>query len=72
MIHFLRMLYDEDISVNVDLSDTPGKDSTLAMRTSAPSQTEKYIDKIYDKAAKSELRKEILLELRHRFPAIKN
>lgn len=35
MIHFLRMLYDEDISVNVDLSDTPGKNSTLAMRTSA-------------------------------------
>lgn len=66
------MLYDEDISVNVYLSDTPGKDSTLAMRTSTTSQTEKYINKTHDKAAKSELRKEILLELRHRFPAIKN
>lgn len=66
------MLYDEDISVNVYLSDTPGKDSTLAMRTLTTSQTGKYIDKTHDKAAKSELRKEILLELRHRFPAIKN
>ena len=41
------------------------------MRTSAISKTERYIDKIYDETVKSELKKEILLELQHRFPSKK-
>ena len=62
---------DDGLSVNVDLSDTPKKNPTSTMRTSIISYTEKYIDKIYDETMKSELKKEILLELRHRFPAEK-
>ena len=37
------------------------------MRTPTISKTERYIDKIYDETEKSELKKEILLELQHRF-----
>ena len=39
------------------------------MRTSTISKTERYIDKIYDKTMKSELKKEILIELQHKFPS---
>ena len=39
------------------------------MRTSTISKTERYIDKIYDETVKSELKKEILLELQHKFPS---
>ena len=60
---------DVDIAINVDLSDTPEKKSASTMRTSTISKTEKYIDNIYDEAVKSELKKEILLELWHRFPS---
>ena len=33
------------------------------------SKTERRIDKIYDETMKSELKKEILLELQHKFPS---
>ena len=62
---------NEDIPINVDLSDTPEKNSVSTMRTSTISKTERYIDKIYDETVKSELKKEILLELQHRFPSEK-
>ena len=62
---------NEDIPINVDLSDTPEKNSVSTMRTSTISKTERYIDKIYDETVKSELKKEILLELQHRFPSKK-
>ena len=62
---------NEDIPINIDLSDTPEKDSASTMRTSTISKTERYIDKIYDETVKSELKKEILLELQHRFPSEK-
>ena len=52
----------EDIPINIDLSD-----SASTMRTSTISKTQRYIDKIYDKTKKSELKKEILLELQHKF-----
>ena len=45
---------NEDIPMNVDLSDTPEKASVFIMRT-----------------LKSELKKEILLELKHKLPAEK-
>ena len=57
----------EDIPINVDLTDTLEKDSVSTMRTSTISKTERYIDKIYDETVKSELKKEILLELQHKF-----
>ena len=38
------------------------------MRTSTISKKERYIDKIYYETVKSELKKEILLEVQHRFP----
>ena len=38
------------------------------MRTLTISKTKKYIDKIYGETGRSELKKEILLELQHRFP----
>ena len=50
---------------------TPEKNSASIMRTSTISKAERYIDKIYDETVKSELKKEILLELQHRFPAEK-
>ena len=53
---------NEDIPINIDLSD-----SASTMRTSTTSKTQRYIDKIYDKTKKSELKKEILLELQHKF-----
>ena len=59
---------DEDIPINVDLSDLPEKNSVSTIRTSTISKTEKYIDKIYEETVKSELKKEILLELQHRLP----
>ena len=62
---------NEDISINIDLSDMPEKNSVSTMRTSTISKTEKYIDTIYDETVKSELKKEILLELQHRFPSEK-
>ena len=62
---------DEDIPINVDLSDTPEKNSVSTMRTSIISKTERYIDKIYDETVKNELKKEILLELQHRFSSEK-
>ena len=58
---------DEDMPINVDLSDTPEKNSVSTIRTSTISKTERYIDKIYDETVKSEPKKEILLELQHRF-----
>ena len=60
---------NEDILINIDLSDTAEKDSASTMRTSTISKTERYIDKIYDKTMKSELKKEILIELQHKFPS---
>ena len=45
---------NEDIPINVDLSDTPEKVSVFIMRT-----------------LKSELKKEILLELKHKLPVEK-
>ena len=39
------------------------------MRTPTIKKTERYIDKIYDETVKSELKKEIFLELQHRFLA---
>ena len=62
---------NEDITINFDLSDTPEKDSVSAMRISTISETETYIDKIYDETVKSGLKKEILLELQHRFSSEK-
>ena len=47
---------DEDIPINVDLSDTPKKKSITTMRTSTISKTERYFDKIYDETVKSELK----------------
>ena len=41
------------------------------MRTSTISKIERYIDETYDETEKSELKKEILLELQHRFCAEK-
>ena len=41
------------------------------MRTSTISKKERYIDKIYYETVKSGLKKEILLELQHRFPFVK-
>ena len=60
---------NEDIPINVDLSDTLEKDSVSTMRTSTISKAERYIDKIYDETVKIELKKEILLELQHKFPS---
>ena len=51
---------NEDLPINVDLSDMPQKDSVSTMRTSTISKTERYIDKIYDETVKSDLKKEIL------------
>ena len=62
---------DEDIPINVDLSDTTEKNSVSTMRTSAISKRERYIDKIYDDTVKSELKKGILLDLQHRFSSEK-
>ena len=62
---------NEDMPINIDLSDTPEKNSVSTVRTSTISKTEKYIDKIYNETVKSELKKEILLELQHRFPSEK-
>ena len=47
----------------------PKKTPASTMRTSTITKTERYIDKIYDETVKSELKKEILLELQHRFLA---
>ena len=69
--NFLLKNINEDIPINVDLSDMPEKDSASTMRTSTISKTERYIDKIYDETVKSELKKEILLELQHKFPSEK-
>ena len=60
---------DEDMPINVDLSYKPERNSASIIRTSTISKAEKYMDKIYDKTVKSELKKEILLELLHIFPA---
>ena len=60
---------NEDIPINIGLSDTPEKDSASTMRTSTISKTERYIDKFYDKTMKSKLKKEILIELQHKFPS---
>ena len=57
---------DEDIPINVDLSDTSDKNSSSMTRTSTISKIE-IIHKIYEETVKSELKKEILLQLRHRF-----
>ena len=58
---------NEDIPINVDLSDTPEKNSVSTIRTPTIWKTERYIDKIYDKTVKGKLKKEILLELPHKF-----
>ena len=58
---------NEDIPINVDLSDTPEKNSVSTIRTSTIWKTERYFDKIYDKTVKGKLKKEILLELPHKF-----
>ena len=60
---------NEDIPINVDLSDTPEKNSVSTMSTSTISKTERYIDEIYDETVKSELKKEILLKLQRKFPS---
>ena len=60
---------NKDIPINIDLSDTPEENSVSTMRTSTISKTESYIDKIYGETVKSELKKEILLELQHRVPS---
>ena len=52
---------DEDTPINVDLSEAYEKNSVFTMRTSTTSRKERYINKIYDETAKSELRKEIFL-----------
>ena len=52
---------DEDTPINVDISEAYEKNSVLTMRTSTTSRKERYINKIYDETAKSELRKEIFL-----------
>ena len=62
---------NEDIPINVDLTDTLEKDSVSTMRTSTISKTERYIDKIYDETVKSEVKKEILLDMQQRFPSKK-
>ena len=49
-------------------SDTPEKNSVSTMKTSTISKTERYINRIYDETVKSELKKEVLLKLQHRFP----
>ena len=51
-----------------DLSNTPEEYSIFTVRISTISKTEKYIDKLYDETEKSQLKEEIQLELRHRFP----
>ena len=48
---------NEDIPINVDLSDTPEKNSVSTMSTSTISKTEGYIDEIYDETVKSERRR---------------
>ena len=58
---------NEDIPINIDLSETPEKEFASTVRTSTISKTERYIEKIYDKTMKSELKKEILIELQHKF-----
>ena len=63
----LLKIIDEDAPINVDLLDRPPKSSVSAMRISTISKTEKYIDKNYAELVKSELKKEIFLELQHRF-----
>ena len=60
---------NEDIPINVDLSDTPEKNSVSTMSTSTISKTERYIDEIYNETVKSELKKEILLKLQRKFPS---
>ena len=51
-----------------DLSNTPEENFIFTVRISTISKTEKYIDKLYDETDKSQLKVEIQLELRHRFP----
>ena len=60
---------NEDILINIDLSDTPEKDFASTIRTSTISKTKRYINRICDKTMKSELKKEILSELQHKFPS---
>ena len=58
---------DEDISTNINPSDTSEKSSASTIWTSTILKTEKYIDKIYDERVKSEQKRVILLELQHIF-----
>ena len=64
MIHFffhaLLKNIDEDISINVDLSDTPEEISVSTMKTSTISKTEMFIDNVYDKTVKSKLKKDFI------------
>ena len=62
---------NKGIPINVDLSDTPEKNFVSSMKTSTVSKTERYINKIYDETVKNEPKKEVLLELQHRFPSKK-
>ena len=68
-VNVLLKNINKDIPINVDLSDTPEKDYISTTRTSTISKTERCIDKIFDETVKSELKKEIVLELQHKFPS---
>ena len=65
MIHFfffhaLLKNIDEDISINIDLSDTPEEISVSTMKTSTISKTEMFTDNVYDKTVKSKLKKDFI------------
>ena len=60
--NILLKTIDEEIPINVDVSK---------IIKSTISKSKKHIDKSYVESVKSELKKEILFELRHRFSAQK-
>ena len=64
---------DEYIPINIDLSTIPEKNSASTVRriSTTISKTKRYINQMYDETVRSELRKEILIELRQRFLAEK-
>ena len=62
---------DEEIPTDVNLIDTPAKNSPCTTKTSTVSKLGNYIDndKKYDETAESRHKKENLLELKNNFPA---
>ena len=62
---------DEEMSIDVNLIDTPAKNLLSTTRTSTVSKLENYIDnnKKYDERAESRHEKEMLLEVKNNFSA---